>query len=42
MEKSLLKYYFKELDYDKKPEFLNKYLNTPSLLRLKESVTFVE
>lgn len=29
------KYYLSLLDYDKKPAFLNKYLELPSLLRLK-------
>lgn len=32
----LLEHYFKELDIDNKPEFLNKYLKAPSLLRLKK------
>ena len=32
----LLKYYLKKLDYENKPEFINKYLQTPSLLRLKK------
>ncbi len=34
--KSMLKQYLDILKYNEKPEFLNKYLETPSLLRLKE------
>ena len=33
---TLLEYYLKKLDYDKRPYFLNKYLHAPSLLRLKK------
>ena len=33
---NLLGYYLETLDYDKKPEFLNKYLETPCLTRLKK------
>lgn len=33
---SLLKYYYEMLNYDNRPEFLNKYLETPCLLRLKK------
>ena len=32
----LLEYYLKELGIDNKPEFLNKYLEAPSLVRLKK------
>lgn len=32
----LLEYYLEKLNYKNKPEFINKYLNTPSLLRLKK------
>ena len=32
----LLNYYLEKLGVDDKPEFINKYLNTPSLLRLKK------
>jgi len=31
----MLEYYLKELDYLNKPDFLNKYLKVPSLIRLK-------
>ena len=31
-----LEYYLNELDYDNRPNFLNKYLKSPSLLRLKK------
>jgi len=33
--KSILEQYFDILEYNKKPQFLDKYLQTPSLLRLK-------
>lgn len=33
---SLLKYYLRLLEYDKRPEFLDKYLEVPSLKRLKK------
>ena len=33
---TLLEYYLKKLDYDKRPYFLNKYLHALSLLRLKK------
>ena len=36
MENNLLKFYLDKLDYDLKPEFLDKYLETPSLTRLKK------
>lgn len=36
MKKSLLEFYLETLEYNEKPEFLNKYLNTPSLNRLKK------
>lgn len=36
MAKTLLKYYLKILNYDNRPEFLNKYLKTPCLERLKK------
>lgn len=32
----MLKYYLEQLDYNSIPQFLIKYLNTPSLLRLKK------
>lgn len=35
MEKSILEQYLDILEYNKKPQFLDKYLQTPSLLRLK-------
>ncbi len=31
-----LEYYLKQLDYENKPQFLDKYLKSPSLLRLKK------
>ena len=31
----ILEYYFNKLDYNNRPEFLNKYLKAPCLLRLK-------
>ena len=31
-----LEYYLKELDYENMPPFLDKYLSTPSLIRLKK------
>ena len=36
MKNSLLEYYLDNLDFDKKPEFLNKYLDAPCLKRLKK------
>ena len=36
MEKSLLEFYLNVLEYENRPDFLNKYLNTPCLLRLKK------
>lgn len=36
MEDSLLQFYLNKLEYYKRPEFLDKYLNTPCLLRLKK------
>ena len=36
MKKSLLEFYLETLEYNEKPEFINKYLNTPSLNRLKK------
>ena len=36
MAKTLLEYYLKILNYDNRPEFLNKYLKTPCLERLKK------
>ncbi len=36
MESSYLEYYFRKLGYLDMPQFLKKYLNTPSLLRLKK------
>lgn len=36
MKKSLLEFYFNILDYKKRPKFLDKYLNTPCLVRLKK------
>ena len=36
MNKSLLQYYLDKLEYNNRPEFLNKYLDTPCLLRLKK------
>lgn len=32
----LLEYYLKKLEYENRPEFINKYLKAPSLLRLKK------
>ncbi len=36
MNTNLLNYYKKVLNYEERPEFLKKYENTPSLLRLKK------
>lgn len=36
MEKSLLSFYLDILDYENRPDFLNKYLETPCLVRLKK------
>ena len=36
MKESLLKFYLNVLEYENRPDFLNKYLNTPCLLRLKK------
>ncbi len=36
MKKTLLEYYLENLNYDNKPEFLNKYLEAPCLTRLKK------
>ena len=36
MKKTLLEFYLETLEYNEKPEFINKYLNTPSLNRLKK------
>ena len=36
MNKSLLQYYLDKLEYNNRPEFLNKYLDTPCLVRLKK------
>lgn len=36
MENSLLVFYLKILDYENRPDFLNKYLETPCLVRLKK------
>lgn len=35
-EKSLLEFYLDTLEYSNKPNFLNKYLETPCLIRLKK------
>ena len=32
----LLEYYLKKLEYENRPDFINKYLKAPSLLRLKK------
>ena len=32
----LLEYYLEKLDYERKPEFLEKYMKVPTLLRLKK------
>ena len=36
MKESLLEYYLDKLNYKTKPQFLEKYLQTPCLLRLKK------
>lgn len=36
MENTILEQYFELLEYDSKPEFLDKYLTVPSLVRLKK------
>ena len=36
MKESLLEFYLNVLEYENRPDFLNKYLNTPCLLRLKK------
>lgn len=36
MKESLLKFYLNVLEYENRPDFLNKYLNTPCLIRLKK------
>ena len=35
IEKTILQQYLDIIGYSSKPDFLDKYLNTPSLLRLK-------
>ena len=36
MNRQLLDHYLKLLEYDKRPEFINKYLEVPCLKRLKK------
>lgn len=36
MKENMLKFYLNELDYDNRPDFLDKYLETPCLKRLKK------
>lgn len=36
MKESLLEFYLDLLDYKTRPKFLDKYLSTPCLLRLKK------
>ena len=36
MNGNLLQFYLNKLDYENRPNFLNKYLNTPCLIRLKK------
>ena len=36
MKNTLLEFYLDTLEYNKKPNFLNKYLETPCLIRLKK------
>ena len=40
MKESLLEFYLNKLEYSNKPEFLNKYLNDPCLMRLKKVCYF--
>ena len=40
MEETLLEFYLEKLEYNKRPEFLNKYLDTPCLKRLKKVCYF--
>ena len=42
MQDTLLGFYLDTLEYSKRPKFLNKYLDTPCLARLKKLDTFVE
>lgn len=40
MKESLLEFYLNKLEYSNKPDFLNKYLNDPCLMRLKKVCYF--
>ena len=40
MEETLLEFYLEKLEYNKRPEFLNKYLDAPCLKRLKKVCYF--